>query len=306
MATQRNVASALKAGKMPSGADIDPGSESLRAKYAELASKYAALVDRLERRATHDLAAYPLGSLGLRITGAALALIADGQVQVSNARFSQLNRSIRGELIPIDPEKDPPARDLHALVLEYAGRLIRERKPAMEVRSRDSRSDAVLSLRFERNATPGGLVVSVVAEDISEHARRDQELMRTREPLLQRERLRVLGELAASIAHDLGNTLRGASFQLAALREDAASDSKRAGAVEGIAQRVEIASEAIARMHNFARTGSLGVGPVKLARIVEQAAKLVDIDFRSSASPVTVRVSMHELPPVRGSVAELS
>jgi C4-dicarboxylate-specific signal transduction histidine kinase len=291
---------------MPNGTEVELGLDSLRAKYAELSRKYAVLVERLERRATQDLAVYRLGSFGLRITGAALVLIVDGQVQLANARFSQLARSIRGELIPVDPRNGPSAPDLRSLVLDYADRLVRSRKPAAEVHYRDTRSDALLSLRFERNPARGGPVVSVVAEDVSEHAQRDQELMKTREPLLQRERLRVLGELAASIAHDLGNTLRGASFQLATLREDSVSSEKRAEAVSAVAQRVEIASDAIARMHNFARTGSLGVGAVKLDRIVEQAAKLVDIDFRSAASPVTVRIAMPELPPVRGSVAELS
>jgi signal transduction histidine kinase len=291
---------------MPSGTEVDHGGNSLRAKYAELARKYAVLVERLERRATRDLAVYRLGSFGLRITGAALALIVDREIQVANARFSHLARAIRGELVPVDAKNGAPSRNLRSLVLEHAARLVRARRLATEVRYRDTRSDALLSLRFERNVAQGAPVVSVVAEDISEHARRDDELMKSREPLLQRERLRVLGELAASIAHDLGNTLRGASFQLAALREESVADDKRAEAVSAVAQRVEIASEAIARMHNFARTGSLGVGSVKLDRIVEQAAKLVDIDFRSSASPVTVRISMPELPPVRGSVAELS
>ncbi len=191
-------------------------------------------------------------------------------------------------------------------MLDHADRLVRQRKPAADVRYRHVRSDTLLSLRFERNAGPGGPVVSVVAEDISEHDRRDQDLIRTREPLLQRERLRVLGELAASIAHDLGNTLRGASFQLTTLRQNSISGRKREEALDAVAQRVEIASEAIARMHDFARTGSLRVGAVKLDRIVEQAAQLIDIDLRSAPSPVTVRIDMSELPPVRGSVPELS
>ena len=291
---------------MASGTEIELEADSLRAKYAELARKYALLVERMERRATQDLAVYRLGSFGLRMTGSALVLIAHGQIQLANTRFSKLARTIRGDLVPLDPKTGPPARDLRSLVLDHARRLVRERKQAVEVHYRDARSDTVLSLRFERNATRGGPVVSVVGEDVSEHARRDQDLLKTREPLLQRERLRVLGELAASIAHDLGNTLRGASYQLATLRESSISGRKRAEVVTAVAQRVEIASEAIARMHNFARTGSLRVGAVKLDRIVEQAAKLVDIDFRSAASPVTVRIAMPELPPVRGSVPELS
>lgn len=137
-------------------------------------------------------------------------------------------------------------------------------------------------------------------------AGRDRELTLTREELLYRERLRVLGLLAASIAHDLGNTLRGASFQLTTILERALSESERAQAIAGVAKRVEIASEAIARLHDFARTGELRMGAVKLDRIVAQAAALVDTDFRSSASPVRIRIEFQELPPIRGSAAELS
>jgi len=291
---------------MPNGTEADLSVDTLRSKYAELARKYSVLVERLERRASHDLAVYRLGSFGLRITGAALALVAHGRIQMANARFSQLARAIKGELVPVDGKDGARVAGLRTLVVDQATRLIDRGKPALEARYRDSRSDVYVLLRFERNVAAGPSVVSVVAEDISEHARRDQELMQTREPLLQRERLRVLGEMAASIAHDLGNTLRGASFQLAALREGFDSEKKREEAVNAVARRVEIASEAITRMHNFARTGSLAVGTVKLERIVEQAVKLVDVDFRAVASPVHIRVALPPLPPIRGSIAELS
>jgi signal transduction histidine kinase len=152
----------------------------------------------------------------------------------------------------------------------------------------------------------GSAAVMVVAEDVTEQDRRDQDMMRTREALLRRERLRVLGEMAVSISHDLGNTLRGASFQLAALRQQTLPHEKRDEAVNAVAQRVEIASEAIARLHDFARTGALGIAAVRLDRIVAQAVALVDIDFRASAAPVDVRSSIPDLPPVRGSASELS
>src|SRR5262249_41927091 len=114
------------------------------------------------------------------------------------------------------------------------------------------------------------------------------------------------GQLAASIAHDLGNTLRGASFQLATILERPLPPKERAEAVAAVARRVEIASAIIARLHDFARTGELGIGAVRLDRIVAQAAALVDTDFRSAAAPVQVRIAIPELPPVRGSAAELS
>src|SRR6266478_6248901 len=159
--------------------------------------------------------------------------------------------------------------------------------------------------QLERSIT-GRPVVLATAEDITDHLRRDHELVRSRDAVLHRERLRVLGELAASIAHDLGNTLRGASFELTALRQDSLPDQKRAHALKAVAQRIEIASEAIARLHDFARTGTLALSAVRLDRIVAQAAALVEVDFQNSAVPVNIRMSIADLPAVRGSASELS
>jgi len=284
----------------------DDATELLRTKCAVLARKYADLVERLGRRSPHDLAIHRLGALGVRITGAALALVSGGKIQVGNARFVQLARSIKGPLTTAEPDGAPSYENLRALVLGWSERLLRERTPAVELRYRDAASDALVSLRLERNVQAAEPVTLVVAEDVSEDARRDRELARTRQALLDRERLRVLGELAASIAHDLGNTLRGASFQLAALREKTLTPASRVQALRAVEQRVEIASEMIARLHDFARSGVVGESAVRLDRIVAQAVALVDIDFHSSAAPVTVRTSIPDLPALRGSVAELA
>jgi len=292
---------------MASAPDAELSVELLRTKYAELARKYAQLVERIEHRATHDLAAYRIGALDSRIAASALALVGDDRIQLTNARFVQLARLLKGPLLPVEPAGVAlPYPDLRALVLAHADQIIVERKPAFDARYRDAASDALISLHFERNLQLGKPVALVIAEDVTDHARRDQELARTREAMLHRERLRVLGELAAAIAHDLGNTLRGASFQLAILGDDAAPHEKRAEAVQAVGQRVELASEAIARLHDFAQTGSLRTAAVRLDRVVAQAAALVEIDFQAAAAPVSIRVSVPELPPVRGSAAELS
>ena len=292
---------------MASAPDAELSVELLRTKYAELARKYAQLVERIEHRATQDLAAYRIGALDSRIAASALALVGDDRIQLTNARFVQLARLLKGPLLPVEPAGAASAYpDLRALVLAHADQIIVERKPAFDARYRDAASDALISLHFERNLQLGKPVALVIAEDVTDHARRDQELARTRETMLHRERLRVLGELAAAIAHDLGNTLRGASFQLAILGDDAAPHEKRAEAVQAVGQRVELASEAIARLHDFAQTGSVRTAAVRLDRVVAQAAALVEIDFQAAAAPVDIRVSIPQLPPVRGSAAELS
>lgn len=291
---------------MASAIDGEDPLEALRRKYADLARKYAFLVDRFDRRVGRDLAIYRHGSFGLRASAAALALVGRDGIRLANARFTQLARRLRGPLHPIEPQGGAPYANLRALVLDHSGRLLGRRTPAVRLRYRDAQSNAAILLHLELSATPGEQVVMVVAEDISDNSERDQELAATRETLLDRERLRVLGELAASIAHDLGNTLRGASFQLATLREHTLPAEKRAAAVDAVAQRVEIASEAISRLHDFARTGALGVSAVRLDRIVAQAAALLEVEFHAATAPIAVRVDMPELPAVRGSAAELS
>jgi signal transduction histidine kinase len=251
-----------------------------------------------------ELAIYRLGDFGL--TGAALALVNGKRIQAGNARFVQLARALKGPLIAAQPENAPTYEDLRTLVIAWSERMLRERTAAIELRYRDTASDSLISLRLERNVQGTGPVVLVLAQDVIEHARRDREGARTREALLNRERLRVLGELAASIAHDLGNTLRGASFQLAALRKNSRTTGKKAEAQKAVEQRIEIASEAITRLHDFARTGVAGESVVRLDRVVAKAAALLDIEFHSSGTPVNVVVSIPELPPVRGSISELS
>jgi signal transduction histidine kinase len=152
----------------------------------------------------------------------------------------------------------------------------------------------------------GEKIIPQIAENVSDHLQRDQELARTREEVLRRERLRVLGELAASVAHDLGNTLRGASYQLAALRDPALAQAKREELMNAISQRIEVSSEAIAQLHDFAQTGNLAISTVRLDRVVSLAVALVETDFHSAAAPIDIRVAVPQLPSVRGSATELS
>ncbi|MGE5048535.1 MAG: hypothetical protein ACM3PC_08220, partial [Deltaproteobacteria bacterium] len=279
--------------------------ESLRAKYAHLAIKYQRLVERVDQRAAQDLTIYRLGTWGFQATSAALAVVESGHIALANARFISMEQSFAGPLICIAPEVGKSYPDLHALVLAEAAQLLEAARPALQLRCRDAGSTSVLSIRLERNPGPRDRAVLLMAEDVTEHARRDSELEQTREALLHRERLRVLGELAVSIAHDLGNTLRGTSFQLAMLEDPALPPHKRAEAVHGVSARIEVASAAIARLHEFARTGSLKPAAVQLQRIVSQAVAIVETELREG-EPVQVRVSIPELPPILGSVFELS
>ena len=278
--------------------------EALRAKYADLCRKYALLVERLDRRATQELAVYQLGAWGLRMSGAALATIRGGRIILANARFNQLARSIKGPLRHSNG-RAPAYPDLRTLLVELAAAMVADRSSLLEASFSEDGSDAVISIRLERVVHGADTVVVAMAEDVTEHARRDQELKRTRESLVHRERLRVLGELAASVAHDLCNTLRGASFHLAPLTSGALPPDQ-AKALGVISTHIELASELVSRLHDFARTGSMEISLIELDRIIRQAASVVEVEMKAAACPVEVKLELGELPPVYGSVSEVS
>src|SRR5207237_10156242 len=94
---------------MASAPDAELSVELLRTKYAELARKYAQLVERIEHRATQDLAAYRIGALDSRIAASALALVGDDRIQLTNARSVPLARLLKGPLPPVHPAGAPAA-----------------------------------------------------------------------------------------------------------------------------------------------------------------------------------------------------
>jgi signal transduction histidine kinase len=274
---------------------------TLREKYVELCQKYASLVERQERYSTRHSAVFQLGSWGLRMRGAALALVAGGRIEVSNGRFNQFAR-VEGKW-RLDGTSHHGYPALRELILVEAGHAL-ERDQDRGGRLRNDEQSRVLSLHIECSHRGRQSLAMVMLEDVTEQAMREEELNHTREALMQRERIRVLGLLAAGVAHDLGSTLRGAVFQLASLNPGTLRD--RNGAVSGAMERLEIASQIVGRLHDFARDGANPtVGPVRLSRVLQRAVAAADLE---AADDTRVRVvsSFSELPEVSGNEAELS
>src|SRR5512141_1082849 len=117
-----------------SAAGVGDALRVLRAKYADLARKYAVVAERLDRRVGHDLALYRFGSLGLRGSDPALALVARDGIRLANALFTQLAKRLRGPLSPIEPETGPVHPNLRRLILEHAERMLGRRSGPAELR----------------------------------------------------------------------------------------------------------------------------------------------------------------------------
>jgi signal transduction histidine kinase len=283
----------------------------LRAKYLDLSRKYAALVRRLGAR-TSDLlkqragrsSAYRLGFWALHATGGGLALVTDGAITARNARWHELDAGHGGWTREGD---EPPDTYLHLsqiAVLEAAH--LPEGLQAVAVRRYQSvEGDRVVELRLERVDSPAAPVV-VLAQDVTGHVRAEQELSHMREALFQSEHLGILGELASSIAHELGNTLRGVTTRAAVLSQDPAVMGTHAPLLAGLQESAEAALDSVRKLHDLARSGRLQPGPVDLANVLQHAVQVLHLRQPPGAAPVQVDVELPDLPPVLGTTSEIS
>jgi PAS domain S-box-containing protein len=140
-----------------------------------------------------------------------------------------------------------------------------------------------------------------------------EELEAAQARLVQQERLKALGQLAAGIAHDLNNTLAPVVGFSDLLRMDTATlthqqrrwlDLIHAGALD--------AADVVRRLREFYRPREDGevFGPVDLGAVVAQTLELTRPrwrdDARAAGRAVEVRAEIAPaLPPVRGSGPEL-
>jgi signal transduction histidine kinase len=118
---------------------------------------------------------------------------------------------------------------------------------------------------------------------IAEH-RRDREDLRQREDelramtqqLWQAAKLASVGELAASIAHELNNPLSIVSLRLETVLAKTPADDPRRRLLEVADQEVGRMAELVANLLNFSRTGREQVSIVDLCEEVAKTIELVD------------------------------
>ncbi len=139
----------------------------------------------------------------------------------------------------------------------------------------------------------------VLREQIAERERAEELLKISQGKLLQKERIRALGEMAAGVAHDVNNALLPIVAYSEQIAEDEqASDSTRELA-ENIIEGVFDAAEIIRRIQPLYRDTTASRGAVQLDELiiatVETAQSIAEsrhadkvIEFECSAAPATI------------------
>jgi signal transduction histidine kinase/CheY-like chemotaxis protein len=122
------------------------------------------------------------------------------------------------------------------------------------------------------------------------------DLRQTQTAMMQEERLRVLGQMASGIAHDINNALSPVSLYAESMLETEKNLSARArGHLETIQRSVEDVAQTVARMREFyrPRETQLALTAVQMNSLVQQVLDLTKA--RWSDQPLQSGIVIHAL-----------
>lgn len=133
---------------------------------------------------------------------------------------------------------------------------------------------------------------------------RTEELKVTTQQLWQAARLAGVGELAASIAHELNNPLGTVSLRVDGLLAKVPADDPRHKALEVIEQEVERMASLVSNLLQFSRAGRDQVSAVDVCEEVTKTLSLIGHHFRKNQIGVETEFAA-EVPTIRANRQQL-
>jgi PAS domain S-box-containing protein len=111
---------------------------------------------------------------------------------------------------------------------------------------------------------------------------KDEELRAMTQQLWQAAKLATMGELSASIAHELNNPLATVSLRIGSLQERMVADNHDRRDLEIIAQEVERMSNLVANLLQFSRRSRPQISTVDLCEEIEKTLELIHYHLRKN------------------------
>jgi PAS domain S-box-containing protein len=129
----------------------------------------------------------------------------------------------------------------------------------------------------------------VLAKDVTEQLRAQEalraktvELTTMTQQLWQASRLAMVGELAASIAHELNNPLATISLRLEMLAGQLDGDDQKRRPVEVVADEVDRMGKLVGNLLQFSRRTHQQISTIDLREEIEKSLELIEYHFRSN------------------------
>jgi signal transduction histidine kinase len=126
---------------------------------------------------------------------------------------------------------------------------------------------------------------------------KSEELQAMAQQLWQAAKLATLGELAASIAHELNNPLATVNLRVEEVLARTPADDPRRRALEIVEQEVDRMAGLVANLLQFSRRGRDEISTVDVTEELRKALELVEHHFRHRGIEV-VREVHPEVPPI--------
>jgi signal transduction histidine kinase/ActR/RegA family two-component response regulator len=139
----------------------------------------------------------------------------------------------------------------------------------------------------------------------------EEALLKSRQTLIEQERTRVAGQLAAGIAHDLNNTLNVIRLRFALIAEDQQLIAKYGTRFQAINRAIDDASRTVARVRDLGAAGkSNEKESVQLSEVIPQAVELATTSIEGQTliggRPIRLQTDLApHLPLTTGTPSEI-
>lgn len=134
---------------------------------------------------------------------------------------------------------------------------------------------------------------------------RTQALQEAHARLRHAEKLSALGNLAASVAHDINNPLTGILTYLYLMQQSLPDGNEVQKDLELIERQAQVIAQLVKQLQSFSRPPQKEKHPVALSAILSDILKLIEHDLRKRHIEVTCECAC-DLPEVLGSPDQLS
>lgn len=290
------------------GESSDLSKRDLLAKYRTTVLKYEELVRRYTEESSDRSVAVTLALAALRASRSGLALFAVQGYLTRNPPWLALARLPGWR--PLEPDRGERHEGFEDAVAALARPLLGTRpNGARIVRLGRDHPEQVIELRLEPVVAHGRPLVIAHAEDVTERLRSEREMALAREQMIEHERMRLLGELASGVAHDLNNTLHALSLRIGHLQSTLLAPEQVEN-VKVLARIVADAAERVSRLQELGRRREdVPTETFDVAEVIREALAVAqtDIEERSHVAGVRFDLGAELANGVRalGSPAEL-
>jgi PAS domain S-box-containing protein len=169
------------------------------------------------------------------------------------------------------------------------------------------------ALRLTAYEVHGQAFYVAIVRDVTEQVERERELAeqtrrleQANERLLRSERLAALGQLSATVAHEINNPLQFIDLGLGALRDQLEArgmPADLAALLADIRNGVDRISAVTRDLASFTRADPQAVGPVQLDAVVEQSCRMANNEIRHRAR---LSLDLHAERPIHADRSKLA